>query len=159
TGKLNWYSLTNLGGNIAPSIIAGDGLLFAAGGFPGTGATAIRPGGKNDVTNSNTLWTSRTGPYVPSPLYHDKLLYWIDDRGSFPWLAPPPGNTISRPSLPPRGRGKPFSPSPVLPDSKIYAKTRTAGPFVLAPGPQSPQLSQNRLNDDSDFNATPALSD
>jgi len=157
SGKLIWYSLTSLGGNIAPSLVAGDGLLFAAGCFPGTGATALRPGGKDDVTKTHTVWTSRTGPYVPSPLYHDKYLYLIDDRGGFTCVDAATGHTLYTQLLPTRGRGKPFYASPVLADNKIYAVSRTAGTFVLAPGPQFHQLSQNRfISDDSDFNASPA---
>ncbi|HYR58463.1 MAG TPA: PQQ-binding-like beta-propeller repeat protein, partial [Chthoniobacteraceae bacterium] len=53
TGKLRWFAQTGLPGNIAPSVVAGDGMAFAFGGFPQLGAVAVRTGGKGDVTKTH----------------------------------------------------------------------------------------------------------
>ena len=46
TGKLRWFATTGLPGNVAPSVIAGDGVVYVFGGFPKLGALAVRTGGK-----------------------------------------------------------------------------------------------------------------
>jgi hypothetical protein len=56
------------------------------------------------------------------------------------------------------GRGKPFYASPVLADGKIFAVSRYNGTFVFAAKPEFKLIGQNKLEDQSQFNATPAVS-
>ena len=161
TGKLRWFAETGLPGNIAPSVIAGDGMIFAFGGFPQLGALAVRTGGKGDVTQTHIAWTSRNSSYIPTPVLHEGRLYVVSDAGSATCLDAKTGTLIYKERLPGAtagGRGKPFYASPVLANGTLFAVSRRAGAYVIAAQPEFKLLGQNRLGgDDSDFNATPAL--
>lgn len=159
TGTLNWYAHTTLSGNISPTPVAADGLLYVFGGFPSTEAVAIRAGGRDNVTDTRIVWTGRDASYVPSPLIHDGYLCWVSDRGRAYCAEARTGNVLYNEKLPAQGGGKPFYASVVLADGKLYAVSRTSGTFVLAPKPQFDQLAHNSFESDtSDFNATPAIS-
>jgi outer membrane protein assembly factor BamB len=160
SGELLWYAHMNLGGNIAPTpAVAGD-LLVVFGGFPSTEAVAIRIGGEGNVTDSHIAWTSQEASYVPSPLVHNGRLHWVDDRGYAYCAMPETGQIVYKEKLPARGGSKPFYASMVCADGKLYAVSRTSGTFVLAARPEFEQLAVNVIeSDDSDFNATPAISD
>jgi len=79
-GKLRWYAVTNFNGTVSPSAVAADGIVYMMAGR-GSGALAVKAGGKNDVTDTHIAWTSRTGSNIPSPLVHEGHLYWVDDNG------------------------------------------------------------------------------
>jgi len=162
TGKLRWYALTGLPGNIAPSVIAGDGMVYACGGFPQLGAVAVRTGGKGDVTNTHIEWsTHNNSSYIPTPVLYEGRLYFVSDAGFATCLDAKTGELVYKERLPGVagvGRGKPFYASPVLANGALFAMSRRAGAFVIAAQPEFKLLAQNRLaGDDSDFNATPAL--
>ena len=160
TGKLRWFAETGLPGNIAPSVIAGDGMVFAFGGFPQLGALAVRLGGKGDVTKTHIAWTSRNSSYIPTPVLHEGRLYVVSDAGFATCLDAKTGELVYKERLPGAsavGRGKPFYASPVLAGGTIFAVSRRAGAYLIAAQPEFKLLGQNRLADDSDFNATPAL--
>ena len=159
TGDLLWYAHMNLGGNVVPTPAVAEDVLVAFGGFPSTEAVAIRAGGKDNVTESHIVWTGRNASYVPSPLVHDGHLYWVSDRGIAFCAEPSTGKVLYQEKLPAAG-SKPFYASIVCADGRLYAVSRTSGTFVLAARPQFEQLAHNTLGgDDSDFNATPAISD
>jgi outer membrane protein assembly factor BamB len=161
-GKLVWFAETRVGGNVAPSVLAGDGVVYVTGGFPERGTVAIRAGGTDDVTGSHVLWSIREGSYVPTPVLHDGRLYWVGDTGIATCVDAKSGKVIYEERLPLRSGGgggsKPVYASPVLAGGKLYAVTRRAGVFVLAAGDRFERLGQNTLADDSDFNASPAVS-
>ena len=163
TGKLGWYVETSLDGNISPSAIAKDGIVYVLGGFRQTGSLAIRAGGKDDVTKTHVLWTSRDASYVPSPVLHKGNLYWVSDQGIAYCMNAQTGEAIYRERLrdvPAAGRmGKPFYASVVLIGERLYAVSRKGGTFVLSAKPKFEQLAHNRFqSDESDFNASPAIS-
>mgnify|MGYP002842631726 CR=1 FL=1 len=59
-----------------------------------------------------------------------------------------------------RSRDRPVYASPVLVNGRIYCVTRKRGTYVFAAQPEFKQLANNRFaKDDSDFNASPAVSD
>jgi hypothetical protein len=164
TGKLSWYAETSIGGNVAPSPIAKDGIVYVMGGYPRTGTVAVRAGGKDDVTDTHLLWTSRDSSYVPSPVLHDGDLYWVNDQAYAFCVDAKTGERRYRERLSRGasgwGRGKPFYASVVLAGERLYAVSRRGGTFVLAARPEFEQLAHNRLaSDQSDFNASPAISD
>jgi outer membrane protein assembly factor BamB len=161
TGKLRWFAETGLTQNMAPSVVVGDGMVFAFGGFPQLGAVAVRTGGKGDVTKTHVAWTSRNSTYIPTPVFHDGRLYFVSDAGFATCLDAKTGDLVFKERLPGAamaGRGKPFYASAVLANGAIFAVSRRAGTFVFGAQPEFKLLGQNRLaGDDSDFNATPAL--
>ena len=119
-------------------------------------------GGKGDVSESNSLWTSRNSSYVATPLLCGEHLYWVDDHG-IAWCVnaasgaivyraarrrPANGGT-ARLRLAGSRQGSEFSSSPV-------GTERSSSPA----SPSFKLLAQNRFGgDDTDFNATPAVSD
>jgi outer membrane protein assembly factor BamB len=161
TGKLRWFAETGLPGNIAPSVIAGDGMVFAFGGYPALGAVAVRLGGKGDVS-THIAWRTHDSTYIPTPVLNEGRLYYVSDGGFAMCLDAKTGALVYKERLPgatATGRGKPFYASPVLANGALYAVSRRNGTFVLAAQPQFKLIAQDKISgDDTDFNATPAIS-
>ncbi|EMB13608.1 hypothetical protein RE6C_05657 [Rhodopirellula europaea 6C] len=56
--------------------------------------------------------------------------------------------------------GRPVDASPILIGDHIYVVTRRSGTLVYRPGDSFKPIAQNKVeSDDSDFNASPAVSD
>jgi outer membrane protein assembly factor BamB len=162
TGKLRWYAETGIDGNVSPSVVSADGLVFVTGGFPRQGSAAVRTGGKGDVTKTHLLWSSQNASYVPSPVVHNGHLFVVSDQGFATCMEAKTGKVIYKERLPgasESGRGgKPFYASPVLANGHLYAVSRRNGTFIIAAKPDFTLAAQNKLaGDDSDFNATPAI--
>lgn len=159
TGKLNWYAKIDPDGNICPSIVGFNGIIYAFGGFRTKGSVAIRVGGKDDVTPTHVLWSSGESSYVPSPVIFNGHLYLVNDLGIASCMDAKSGKLAYRERLSARGFGKPFYASIILANGKLYAVSRTSGTFVLDAKPQFKQLAHNQFeSDDSDFNGSPAIS-
>ncbi|MCF7955965.1 MAG: PQQ-binding-like beta-propeller repeat protein [Phycisphaerae bacterium] len=159
SGEETWYAVMKFGGNISPSPVEANGVVYVFGGYPSTGGVAIRTGGKGNVTDSNLLWSNKNASYVPSPLVYEGHLYWVSDMGYAFCMEAKTGKVVFKERLDARGGGKPFYASVVLADGKIYAVSRKKGTIVFAAKPQFEQLVHNKLtSDDSDFNASPAIS-
>ena len=160
-GKLLWYVEHDLTGNISPSVIVGDDRVFVFGGYRSAGSLAVRPGGKGDMTDKSVIWSSRNSSYVATPVLHDGYLYWISDRGQAYCASAETGEQVYRNRIPElNASGRPVYASPVVVGDKIYVVTRHDGVLVLAAKPQYELLAQNKFsNDESDFNATVAVSD
>jgi outer membrane protein assembly factor BamB len=158
TGKLRWFAETGITGNVSPSVVAADGVVYATGGYPRQGTIAVRAGGKGDVTQTNVLWSSQNASYVPSPVVHRGHLFVVSDQGFATCLEAKTGKLIYKEHLPGLSGGKPFYASAVLANERLYAVSRRAGTFVLSATPQFSVVAQNKLaGDDSDFNGTPAV--
>lgn len=156
TGKLRWYVLTEIAGNASPTPIADGDVVYVTGGRP-VASHAIRVGGKGDMTAQNLLWTSKSGSYVATPVLHEGHLYWIDDRGQAFCQRASDGEIVYRERVPELGGGRPVYASPVLAGDKLYIPSRYDGVYVLPAKPQFEVLARNQLEDDSEFNATPAI--
>jgi outer membrane protein assembly factor BamB len=158
TGKLRWFAKTGITGNVSPSVVAADGVVYATGGYPRQGTIAVRAGGKGDVTQTNVLWSSQSASYVPSPVVCQGYLFVVSDQGSAMCLEAKTGKLIYKERLPGVSGGKPFYASVVLADGHLYATSRRNGTFVLQAAPTFTLLAQNKLTgDDTDFNGTPAI--
>jgi outer membrane protein assembly factor BamB len=158
TGKLRWFAATGITGNVSPSVVAADGVVYATGGYPRQGTIAVRAGGKGDVTQTHVLWSSQNASYVPSPVVHQGHLFVVSDQGFATCLEAKTGKLIYKERLPGLSGGKPFYASVVLANERLYAVSRRAGTFVLSATPQFAVVAQNKLaGDDSDFNGTPAI--
>lgn len=158
TGKLRWYVQTEITGNVSPTPVVSGDLVYVTGGRPAV-THAIRAGGKGDMTDTNRLWTSRSGSYVATPILSNGHLYFVDDRGQAFCLNAADGAVVYRERVEGLGGGggRPVYASPVLADGKLYVVSRYDGTFVLPAQPQFRILAQNKLNDSSEFNATPAI--
>ena len=158
TGKLRWFAQTGITGNVSPSLVAADGIVYATGGYPRQGTIAARAGGKGDVTQTNVLWSSQSASYVPSPVVCQGHLYIISDQGSAICLEARTGKLVYKERLPGVTGGKPFYASVVLAGGHLYATSRRNGTFVVQAAPTFTLLAQNKLaDDDTDFNGTPAI--
>ena len=153
TGKLRWYAETKVDTAACPSLVEQDGIAYVIGGRGG-GRTAVRIGGKGDVTENNVVWSLSGGSYVPSPILHNGHLYWINDSGIATVVDIKTGEQVTRKRI--SGR---FYGSVVLVKDKIYAISRTDGTFVFKATPELEQIALNKFEDDSDFSASPAISD
>ena len=152
TGRLKWYAETAVDGNACTSLVAANGIVYAVGGRSG-GRTAVKVGGKGDVTKTNVLWSKRGGSYVPSPVLHKGYLYWVDQRGVATCVDARTGAEVARERL----RGA-FYASLVLVKDRLYAVSRFDGTYVLEANPKLTEVAHNRLADDSDFSGSPAVS-
>ena len=160
TGKLKWFARSPMTGNVSPSVIVGSETIYSFGGYRASGSIAIGVGGEDDVTDSHVKWTSRSSSYVATPLLHDGRFYWIDDRGIAQCSSAADGELVYRERVDDLERGRPVYASPVLIDNQIYVVTRRSGTLVYPPGDSFRPIAQNRLaSDQTDFNATPAVSD
>lgn len=165
TGKLRWYAVHDLPGNVSPGVIVGPEALYVTGGFPRQGTAAFKiAGGKGDVTAANKLWETNDSSYVPTPVFHEGRLFVINDQGFALCLDAKTGEAIFRERALEgggggrRGGGKPFYASPILVNGRLYCVSRKNGTFVIAAEPQFKQLARNGFaSDNSQFNGTPAV--
>lgn len=143
---------------ICPSIIAGDGVIYAIGGRRNT-AIAVRAGGRGDVTETHKLWEVNKGSNVSSPVLHDGHLYWASDgRGIAFCVDAENGEVVYQERIDPKP-GRIYA-SPVVADDKLYYVSRDRGTFVFAAAPTFELLANNVLaGDASVFNGSPAVSD
>jgi outer membrane protein assembly factor BamB len=152
TGEQLW-ECTGVRDYVVPAVIAHDGIVYVTGGIkPQT--FAIRAGGRGDVTDSHLLWESNKASKVPTPVYHDGRLYWINQRGVAACVNAETGEVVYEERLRIRGSGDKIYASLVVADGKLYGVTREDGTIVLPAEPRFEELARNRLDDDSIFNAT-----
>lgn len=158
TGKLNWFASVPMRGNVSPSVAVHDGTIYATGGYRGRGTVAVTGGGKENVTDTHMLWSVRQSTYVPSPLWYDGHLYWVDDRGIAVCLDATSGQVVYQQRLRLRSPGgRSVYASPVVAGDKLIVVTRRAGTAILDAKPSFRMIATNLLDDGSDFNATPAI--
>jgi outer membrane protein assembly factor BamB len=160
-GKLRWRAETKLLGNICPSPVVDGDTVYVFGGVRSSGSYAVRAGGKGNVTASNVVWSSRNSSYVSTPVLFERHLYWVDDRGLAWCVDAATGKTSYRQRVPGlQTGGRPVYASPVVAGDKLVVVTRWDGTLVLPARPEFKILARNRFaGDESDFNATPAISD
>jgi len=141
---------------VCPAVIAHEGIAYVTGGRKPL-TIAVRCGGRGDVTDSHLLWELRKTPKVPTPLYHDGRLYWIDVKGVAMCVDGKTGESLWQERIDVKGTGDKIYASLVLAGGKLYGVSREDGCFVLAPGERCEQLAHNDLGDESIFNGTPAV--
>lgn len=117
--------------------------------------TAIRMGGKGNVTQSHVLWT-KTGfsADVPTPAARDGKVYVCTDSGQVACFEAESGKQLWQVEAP-RHRLK-FSASPVLVGDLLYAVREDATCFVVDTK-QAKIIATNTLNSDEFMVSTPAF--
>jgi outer membrane protein assembly factor BamB len=154
TGKELW-NCAGVPDYVCPMVITHGDVAYVTGGRKVV-TMAIRGGGRGDVSKSHKLWETAKGSKVPSPVYNDGLLYWVNDQGIACCLKADSGETVYQERL--EKVGVVYA-SLVLAPGKLYCVTREKGTLVLAPGAELKELARNDLGDTSIFNATPVPSD
>lgn len=75
---------------------------------------------------------TQRGPYMPTPLIYDGILYVLANNGVFDAYELATGNEIYRQRIPHLGSG--FSASPVAADGKIYLSNEDGEMIVVKAG-------------------------
>lgn len=154
TGALLWTAYCQ-GEGLAPSPVAGDGMLFAASGFEKTTLRGIRLGGSGDVTKTHLAWEQKKGvPTLASPLYVKPHLYTVTDAGVASCFKAESGEIVWQERVAAEKSG--FSASPVFAEGRIYLLSEAGETTVLAAGPEFKVLSRNPLGEKCQ--ASPAVS-
>jgi outer membrane protein assembly factor BamB len=117
--------------------------------------TAVRPGSKGEVSQTNIAWSERRGvPGVPSPLYYEGRLYTFLNGGIVFCRAAETGKLLYSGRLGELGY---YYSSPVAADNKVYIASADGVVVVLEAGEELKILARNEL--DGPILATPALVD
>lgn len=158
TGKILW-TVDGLGPLVYTSVVLGDGVGVAMGGYSGP-AIGFKLGGSGNVTESNRLWHATRGnpQRIGSGIVIDGLLYMINEPGIVQCLDVMTGEDrwadIPNKRLP----GGTVWGSPVLAEGHLFVTNQKGTTIVIKPDPQSLEVvARNELNEGS--NSTPALSD
>ena len=158
TGKTLWY-YDKPGDYVCPSVFAHNDVVYLINSRRKMLLMAIRVGGRGDIGDSHVLWTTKWTTRVSTPVYDNGYLYGIDFAGVAFCFNAETGEEVYSERLDIRGAGDKIYASLVAADGKLYGVTRLDGTVVLALSPQFKLLAHNRLDDESVFNATPAVSD
>lgn len=155
TGRELWRCQTDIPWYMAPSMVTGDGVVYALGGRPGS-SLAVRLGGTGEVTLTHRLWTSKKGGNVSSPILHDGHLYWMHDNLGIAYCADAQtGEVVYQERV--DGASQVYG-SPVLAAGRIYYPSRDGKVFVVAAEPKFRLLATNTLGERGVWNASPAVS-
>ena len=120
----------------------------------GHGLTAIRPGGKGNVSSTAIVWRVKTGySNVAAPLLYKDVLYAVKTGGVITSLSPETGAVLKV------GRSESameeYYSSPVAADDKVFMVSASGKVTVLKAGGQWEILAVNDL--DEEVWATPAI--
>ena len=156
TGKQLWECQA-LDNYLNPNPVAGNGVVYALGGYPGN-AVAIRAGGQGDVTKSHLVWEAKHGSAVCTPVFFEDHLYWTNDASGIAYCVnAKTGTTVYEKRLEPRPDR--IYASGIIADGKLYYVSREKGTYVLLAAPKYEVLAHNTFAADASvFNATPAVS-
>jgi len=117
--------------------------------------TAVRPGGKGEVNQTNIAWSEKKGvPGVPSPLYYNGRLYTFQNGGIVYARVASTGELVYTGRL---GAPGYYYSSPVAADNKVYIASEEGVVVVVEAGEQLKVLATNKL--DGAILATPALAE
>ena len=149
TGRSLWEA-AGINDYICSSVVANDGIIYAIGARRGA-AVAVQAG---EVNGERELWRADVGSNVTSPVYLNGHLYWVSDAGIAFCLDAETGERVYRERLGNSGR---VYASAVAAGDKLYVVSRENGTFVISASPQFELLAHNELDDDTVFNASPAV--
>lgn len=156
TGKFLWFANGVEDQTICGSLLARDGVVYAVGGRGGGSAYAIKAGGTDDASKANTVWKGKLSSYVPSPVLVDDKVLCVSERGVFGCLSAKNGEKLFEGRL--NNAGGVYA-SPVVIGDKAVLPTRRNGTFVIDLSKKGETVNVNKLADDTDFNASPAVID
>ena len=154
-GEFLWFAEGIQDSTICGSLVARDGIVYAVGGRSGS-AVAVKAGGRDDVSKSHVVWKKSLTSYVPSPVLAGDRILSVNERGIVGCLDAKTGEQLFQQRL--SNAGGVYA-SPVVIGGKAYIVTRQNGTFVMDLSGKGEVLTQNKLDDDTDFNASPAVAD
>ncbi|MDP6113080.1 MAG: PQQ-binding-like beta-propeller repeat protein [Planctomycetota bacterium] len=122
------------------SPVVGEGLVFAPY-ARGKQLTAIKLGGKGDITESHKAWVGQRSADVPSPLVVNGRAYVCEDRGFVTCFDVKSGKQLWRNRI-----GGSISTSPVLADGRIYVLREKGTMVILEEGATFKLVATNSLD-------------
>ena len=154
TGQEIWQAADVVYKWVVPSVVSGGGLVYASAGIPGKSVLAIDPTGEGDITKSKVVWTNpRGGPKLPSPLYHEGIVYLLGDQGIMTTIDAKTGETIWQERL---DRNVAFASSPIIVGQYVYSVSDNGTTYVTRVGREFEVVAKNHL--DETTYASPAYS-
>lgn len=140
TGERLW-TIYSQGEGVVPSIVVGDGMVYAASGFEEPTIRAIHTGGRGDVTDTHIAWElKRAVPMTPSFLYVAPHLFTINEGGIAMCLDAGTGEILGR-----RRIGGNHSASPVYAEDRIYFLSEACETTIVGATPEMPEVATNTL--------------
>lgn len=144
-------------------VFADDLFVVASGRQPERPIVVVKAGARGDVTPAKEASGSRfvawsktlRGPYMPSPLIYNNLLYVLTNNGVLDAYHLKTGAEIYRQRLEYLGNG--YSASPVAADGKIYRSSEDGEILVVRAGRTFKHITTNSMGES--LMATPALSE
>jgi outer membrane protein assembly factor BamB len=146
-----------------PTPIAGHNLIYIT---SGSGTTiqpiyALRPGATGNITladgessSESIVWsTTRGGPYLPTPILYQGLLYVCSEGGILAAYNAETGARIYQERL---TRGGTYAASGVAADGRLYFTSEDGDVTVVRAGPTYERLASNQMGEV--VMATPAIS-
>jgi outer membrane protein assembly factor BamB len=127
---------------VASPIVGPQGLVFVP--SREKPLTAVRAGGRGDVTATHVAWRFDSGPDVPTPVSDGQHLFIVNDRGIMFCLDAKTGRTIWGPERIAPGT---YSASPVLADGKLYMINEEGLTTVVRAAAKFEKVAENALED------------
>ncbi|MCE2401550.1 PQQ-binding-like beta-propeller repeat protein [Candidatus Poribacteria bacterium] len=156
TGEVLW-ECGGMTGNVIPTPVAADGLVYLISGFRGAALQAVNiANAVGDITGSTEAiaWEyNEDTPYVPSPLLHGNILYFLKGNDIISAVDKISGELLYGPIRIGGVRG--IYASIVGAADRVYVVSRNGTVAVVQHGPKFEILAQNYLEDS--FNASPAI--
>jgi len=143
TGEELWRVVERKDFSPSAPPIAGGGLVYYTTGFNRGQVYAIRPDGRGDVASTHVAWTSsRAAPQKPSLLFHDGLLFMVNDAGIVTCLDAKTGEEVWHARIPDS-----YSASPIYSEGRIYFFSEDGRTTVIEAGRAFKVLAENTLPD------------
>jgi outer membrane protein assembly factor BamB len=154
-GKLLW-ELKGMSILAIPSPFTAGGLLYVTSGYVldlNQPLYAIRPGAMGDISlrkdetsNRSIAWTQPlAGPYHPTPIVYQGLLYVLYDRGMLACYDAKSGKEVYKKRL--GGGSSAFTASPWAADGKVFCLSEDGDTHVVQAGREFKVLGRNRLGE------------
>lgn len=120
----------------------------------GHGVTAVRFGGKGDLTGTNVAWTiKKSYPNIPAPLVYRDVMYLMKEGGILSSVNPVSGEVLKMGRTP--NALEAYYASPVAADGKVYVVSASGKVTVVKAGAQWEILGMTDLGEEAW--ATPAI--
>jgi outer membrane protein assembly factor BamB len=155
TGRELWRVADEAEVKVPTPVVAG-GLVMVAGGAPrGREFRAIRPG-PSVAAADRVAWTApKGGPYTPTPIVVDDLLYVLGDNGVLSAYEVETGTLVYQERVS-EDAGS-FSASPVAAAGRLYLSSEEGIVYVVRAGREFQSLAANDVGEP--LMATPAIVD
>ena len=152
TGDRLWFFTEANSFPIPVAVPAAGGIVYLNRGYRSSPYMAIRLGGRGDIAGTpQVLWRQPTsGPYVPSLVQYEGLIYMATDQGIVSAIDAATGQRVWQERIP-----GVYMASPVAGDGKIYFMGETGEMLVLQAGRTLKVLAKNKLT--GRFGASPAI--